>query len=65
MITLDGFGSVAATTMITLAVVDLHVELVAAAAAWLSAWWLLREPAAGGATRAGRGCAPGVPPVDG
>ena len=28
--------------------VELHVELVAGAAAWLAAWWLLREPAAGG-----------------
>ena len=41
---LDGFSSVAVTTMITLAIVDLHVELVAGAAAWTAGWWLLREP---------------------
>ena len=42
----DALTSVAVTTMITLAIVELHVELVAGAAAWLSAWWLLRERAA-------------------
>lgn len=46
MIALDGFSGVAVTTMITLAIVELHVELVAGAAAWLAAWWLLREDAA-------------------
>jgi hypothetical protein len=45
---LDGFGSVAVTTMITVAIVDLHVELVAGAAAWTAGWWLVREPAAKG-----------------
>ena len=44
MIGLDALSSVAVTTMITLAMVELHVELVAGAAAWLGAWWLLREP---------------------
>ena len=44
MIGLDALGSVAVTTMITLAMVELHVELVAGAAAWLGAWCLLREP---------------------
>ncbi len=44
MIALDGLSGVAVTTMITLAIVELHVELVAGAAAWLAAWWLLREP---------------------
>ena len=44
----DALTSVAVTTMIALAIVELHVELVAGAAAWLAAWWLLREPAAGG-----------------
>jgi hypothetical protein len=43
VIVLDGFGSVAVTTMIALAMFDLHVELAAGAAAWLTAWWLLRE----------------------
>ncbi len=46
MIALDGFSSVAVTTMITLAITELHVELVAGAAAWLAAWWLLREESA-------------------
>ena len=41
---LDGFSGVAVTTMISLAIVDLHVELVAGAAAWTAGWWLLREP---------------------
>jgi hypothetical protein len=45
MIALDGVTSVAATTLIALAIVELHVELVAGAAAWLAAWWLLREQA--------------------
>jgi hypothetical protein len=40
----DALTSVAVTTMIALAIVELHVELVAGAAAWLSAWWLLRTP---------------------
>lgn len=43
---LDGFIGVAVTTMISMAIVDLHVELVAGAAAWTAGWWLLREPAA-------------------
>lgn len=43
---LEGFSSVAVTTLITLAIVELHVELVAGAAAWLAAWWLLRKDAA-------------------
>ena len=46
MIGLDGLSSVAVTTMITLAMVELHVELVAGAAAWLGAWRLLRESSA-------------------
>jgi hypothetical protein len=45
---LDGFASVAVTTMMAVAIVDLHVELVAGAAAWTAGWWLLREPAAKG-----------------
>jgi len=40
---LDGFGSVAATTMVAAVMADLHVEVVAGAAAWLAGWWLLRE----------------------
>jgi hypothetical protein len=43
---LDGFGSVAVTTMVAVSIVELHVELVAGAAAWLMGWWLLREPVA-------------------
>ncbi len=43
----DALSSVAVTTMIVLAIGDLHVELVAGAGAWLAAWWLLREPATG------------------
>ena len=43
MIALDDISSVAVTTLVTLAIVELHVELVAGAAAWLAAWWLLRE----------------------
>ena len=39
----DGLSTVAVTTMFALAMVELHVELVAGAAAWLAAWWLLRE----------------------
>ena len=46
MIGLDALSSVAVNTMITLAMVDLHVELVAGAAAWLGAWRLLRESSA-------------------
>ena len=42
----DELTSVAFTTMIALAITDLHVELVAGAAAWLAAWWLVREQAA-------------------
>ena len=42
----DALSSVAVTTMITLAIMELHVELVAGAAAWLAAWWLLREQSA-------------------
>ena len=44
LMALDGFSGVAVTTMISLAIVDLHVELVAGAAAWTAGWWLLREP---------------------
>jgi hypothetical protein len=39
----DAFSTVAVTTMFALAMAELHVELVAGAAAWLTAWWLLRE----------------------
>ena len=39
----DALSTVAVTTMFALAMVDLHVELVAGGAAWLAAWWLLRE----------------------
>ena len=39
----DALSTLAITTMFALAMVDLHVELVAGAAAWLAAWWLLRE----------------------
>jgi hypothetical protein len=42
---LDGFSSVAVTSLIALAITELHVELVAGAAAWIAGWWLLREPA--------------------
>lgn len=42
--TLDGFSAVAVTTMVSIAIADLHVELVAGAAAWTAGWWLLREP---------------------
>lgn len=42
----DALGSVAVSTMFALAMVELHVDLVAGAAAWLAAWWLLREKAA-------------------
>jgi hypothetical protein len=41
---LDGFGAVAIATMVVLAIVGLHLELVTGAAAWLAGWWLLREP---------------------
>ena len=44
----EAFSSVAFTTLATLAIVELHAELIAGAAAWLVAWWLLREPAARG-----------------
>ena len=44
---LDAFSSVAVTSLIALALTELHVELVAAAAAWTAGWWLLREPAHG------------------
>ena len=44
---LDAFGSVAVTSLIALALTELHAELVAAAAAWTAGWWLLREPAHG------------------
>ncbi len=40
----DAFSTVAVTTMFALAMSELHVELVAGAAAWLAAWWLLRDP---------------------
>jgi hypothetical protein len=39
----SAFSAVAFTTLVTLAIVELHVELVAGAAAFLVAWWLLRE----------------------
>jgi hypothetical protein len=42
----DALTSVAVTTMVALAIVELHVELVAGATAWVGAWWILREPAA-------------------
>ncbi|WP_165354999.1 hypothetical protein [Nocardioides oleivorans] len=42
----SAFSSVAFTTLVTLAIVELHTELVAGAAAFLAAWWLLREDAA-------------------
>lgn len=45
MIVGDALASVAVTTMVALAVVELHVELVAGAAAWVGAWWILRDPA--------------------
>jgi hypothetical protein len=34
---LDAFSSVAVTSMVALAITDLHVELLAGAAAWVSA----------------------------
>ena len=42
----DALSTVAVTTMFALAMVELHVELVAGAASWLAAWWLLREQTA-------------------
>ena len=42
----DALSTVAVTTVFALAMVDLHVELVAGGAAWLAAWWLLREQSA-------------------
>ncbi len=42
----DALTSVAVTTMVVLAICELHLELVAGAAAWLAARWLLREPGA-------------------
>lgn len=45
MNTLDAFSSVAVTSLIALAITELHVELLAGAAAWIAGWWLLREPA--------------------
>ena len=42
---LDALGSVAVTSLIALAVTELHVELLTGAAAWIAGWWLLREPA--------------------
>ena len=39
----DALSTVAVTTMFALAMAELHVELVAGGAAWLAAWWLLRE----------------------
>lgn len=39
----DALSTVAVTTMFALAMAELHVELVAGAAAWLAAGWLLRE----------------------
>lgn len=35
-----------AITMIVLALLELHLEIVAGAAAWLAAWWMLRDVAA-------------------
>jgi hypothetical protein len=40
----DALTSVAVSTMIALAILELHEELVAGTTAWLAAWWLLREP---------------------
>lgn len=40
----DALPTVALTTMIAAALADLHVEIVAGAAAWVAAWWVLREP---------------------
>lgn len=37
--------AVAATTMVVLALADLHGEVVAGAAAWVAAWRLVRERA--------------------
>jgi predicted membrane metal-binding protein len=42
--TLDDLGAVALGTMAILAITELHVELLAGGAAWLAAWWFLREP---------------------
>lgn len=39
----DALSTVAVTTMFALAMGDLHIELVAGGAAWMAAWWLLRE----------------------
>lgn len=39
----DALSTVAIATMFALAMVELHLELVAGAAAWLAAWWMLRE----------------------
>lgn len=43
MSTLDAFSSVAVTSLIALAITELHVELLAGAAAWIAGWWLLQE----------------------
>ena len=60
---LDGFSGVAVTTMITLAIVDLHVELVAgAAASGPPVGGLLREP--GGKPALTRRPDAGAPPGD-
>jgi hypothetical protein len=42
---LDALTSVALTTMVALAMSELHLEVVAGAGAFLGAWWMLRDPA--------------------
>jgi hypothetical protein len=42
----DELSTVAVTTMFALAMTELHVELAAGGAAWLAAWWMLRERSA-------------------
>lgn len=39
--------SVAVGTLVVLALADLYAEALVAAAAFASAWWLLREPSVG------------------
>lgn len=41
---MNGLGAVAIATMVVLAIAELHLEVVSGAAAWLAAWWFLREP---------------------
>ena len=45
MNTADGLTVVAVSTLAALAILELHLELVAGAFAWLGARWVLREPA--------------------